>query len=76
MYESHRLLMGKWCLQASTFIFDWMSVKLADNHTGTKSQTCSNSGRIRSVTSELRALRADYIFNRLIIESPRSVGQS
>ena len=28
---SHRLIMGKWCLQASTFIFHWIFVKLADN---------------------------------------------
>ena len=28
---SHRLIMGKWCLQASTFIFHWIFVKLAGN---------------------------------------------
>ena len=28
---SHRLIMGKWCLQASSFIFDWIFVKLAGN---------------------------------------------
>ena len=27
----HRLIMGKWCLQASSFIFDWIFVKLAGN---------------------------------------------
>ena len=28
---SHRLIMGKWCLQASSFIFDRIVVKLAGN---------------------------------------------
>ena len=28
---SHRLIMGKWCLQASSFIFYWIFVKLAGN---------------------------------------------
>ena len=28
---SHRLIMGKWCLQASSFIFDWLFVKHAGN---------------------------------------------
>ena len=28
---SHRLIMGKWCLQASSFIFDRIFVKLAGN---------------------------------------------
>ena len=28
---SHRLIMGKWCLQASSFIFDRNFVKLAGN---------------------------------------------
>ena len=28
---SHRLTMGKWCLQASSFIFDRIFVKLAGN---------------------------------------------
>ena len=28
---SHRLIMGKWCLQASSFIFDQVFVKLAGN---------------------------------------------
>ena len=28
---SHRLLMGKWCLQASSFIFDQIFVKPAGN---------------------------------------------
>ena len=28
---SHRLIIGKCCLQASTFIFDWLFIKRADN---------------------------------------------
>ena len=28
---SHNLIMGKWCLQASSFIFDRIFVKLAGN---------------------------------------------
>ena len=29
--QSHRRIMGKWCLQASSFIFDRIFVKIADN---------------------------------------------
>ena len=51
---SHRLIMGKWCLQASSFIFDWVFVKLAGNQDShIKSQTSSNSVWIESVTLEL-----------------------
>ena len=28
---SHRLIMGKWCLHASSFIFDRIIIKVADN---------------------------------------------
>ena len=28
---SHRFIVGKWCLQASWFIFDWIFIKLAGN---------------------------------------------
>ena len=33
---SHRLKMGKWCLQASSFIFDRIFVKLAGNQDSLK----------------------------------------
>ena len=33
---SHRLIMGKWCLQASSFIFDRIFVKLAGNQDSRK----------------------------------------
>ena len=33
---SHRLIMGKWCLQASLFIFDQIFVKLAGNQASHK----------------------------------------
>ena len=62
---SHRLIMGKWCLQASSFIFDRIFVKLAgnqDSRTAIKSQTSANFGRIESVTSELRALVGELNF--------------
>ena len=48
-------LMGKRCLQASSFIFDWIFIKLAGNQEAIKSQMSSNSGWIESVTSELLA---------------------
>ena len=33
---SHRLIMGKWCLQASSFSFDRIFVKLAGNQVSHK----------------------------------------
>ena len=29
--NSHRLIMGKWCLHASSFIFDWIIIQVAGN---------------------------------------------
>ena len=59
---SHRFIMGKWCLQASSFIFDRTFVKLIGTRTAIKSQTSSNSGWIESVTLELRALVGELNF--------------
>ena len=47
--------MGKWCLQASSFIFYRIFVIFACYRTGIKSQTSSNSGWIGSVPLELHA---------------------
>ena len=41
---SHTLTMGKWCLYASSFIFDQSIIKVAGNQTGIKAQTSSISG--------------------------------
>ena len=49
--------MGKWCLQASLFIFDQVFIHLLVTRTGTKSRKSLNSGRIGSVASELYALQ-------------------
>ena len=35
--NSHRLIMGKCCLHASSFIFDWIIIKVADNQDRHKS---------------------------------------
>ena len=35
--NSHRLTMGKWCLHASSFIFDWIIIKVAGNQNRHKS---------------------------------------
>ena len=51
---SHRLIMGKWCLQASSYISYRFLLNLLVTRTGIKSQTSSSSGRIGLVTSELR----------------------
>ena len=59
---SHRPIMGKWCLQASSFIFDRIFVKLAGK--AIKSHTSSISGWIESVTSELRALVGELNFQK------------
>ena len=59
---SHRLIMGKRCLQASSFIFDRIFVKLAITRTAIKSQKSLSSGWIESVTSELCALVGELNF--------------
>ena len=51
-----RDIMGKWCLQASTFIFIGSSSDWLITRTGIKSRMSSDSGPIGSVTLELRAL--------------------
>ena len=60
---SHRLtwIMGKWCCQASSFIFYLIFVKLV-TRTGIKSRTSSNSGWIGSVTSELHSFEGGLNF--------------
>ena len=45
--------MGKWCLHASSYIFDWIIIKLLVTRTGIKAWI---SGRIRLLTLELLAL--------------------
>ena len=57
--------MGKWCLQASSFILIESSSKLLVTRTGTKSQTSSNSSQIGSVTYELHAFEGDLNFQNL-----------
>ena len=42
--NSHRLIMGKWCLHASSFIFDRIIIKVAGSRTGIKARTSSISG--------------------------------
>ena len=48
--------MGKWCLHASSFIFDWIIIKVAGNQTGIKARSSSILGRIRLLTLELLPL--------------------
>ena len=59
----HRLIMGKWCLHASSFFIE-SSSKLLVTRTGIKARTSLISGRIRLLTLELLALewRKFYIF--------------
>ena len=52
--KSHRLIMGKWCFHASSFIFDQIISNLLVTRTGIKAR--STSGRIRLLTLELLAL--------------------
>ena len=54
---SQRLIMGKWCLRASLFIFDRIISKVAGNQDMHKiAQSSSILGRIRQLISELLAL--------------------
>ena len=56
--------MGIWCLQASSFIFDRIFVKLADNQNSHKiSEEFENSGWIESVTLEIRAHKGRIKFS-------------
>ena len=59
---SHRLIMGKWCLQASSFIFIGSSSNLLVTRTAIKSRV-RFSGWIESVTSELRAHKGPIKFS-------------
>ena len=42
---SHRLIMGKWCLHASLFIFDRIIIKVAVNQDRRKSSVKFDFGR-------------------------------
>ena len=59
---SHILIMGKWCLPASSLFFIGSSSNLLVTRRGMKSQTSSKSSWIRLVTSELRALVCELNF--------------
>ena len=48
--------MGKWCLHASSFIFDWTIIKVAGNQDRYKSSDKFDFDRIRLLTLELLAL--------------------
>ena len=54
--NSRRLIMGKCCLHACSFIFDWIVIKVADNQDRHKVRMNLILGRIRLLTSELLAL--------------------
>ena len=55
---SHRLIMGKWCLHASSFIFDRIIIKVAGNQDSHKSLNEFNFGPLVSMAhlyvSEMR----------------------
>ena len=53
---SHRLMMGKWCLHASSFIFDWIIIKVVGNQDRHKSSVKFDLGQIRPLILELLAL--------------------
>ena len=54
--NSHRLIMWKWCLHASSFIFDRIIIKLLVTRKGIKARTSLILGRLRLLASELLAL--------------------
>ena len=51
-----RLIMEKWCLHASLFIFDWIIIKVAGNQDRHKAWSSLILGRIRRLILELLAL--------------------
>ena len=53
---SHRLIMGKWCLHASLFIFDRIIIKVAGNQDRLKRSVSSILGRIRPLILEFLAI--------------------
>ena len=59
---SHRLIMGKCCLHASSFILIESSLKLLVTRTGIKARTSLISGWIRLLTLELLALEWRQLF--------------
>ena len=50
--KSHRLIMGKCCLHASSFIFYRIIIRVAGNRDSVKARTSLFSGRIRLLTLE------------------------
>ena len=76
LQNSHRLIMGKWCLHASSFIYDRIIIKVAGNQ-GIKARSSSILGRIRPLILELLALewRKFHTFERTWI-SLKPFGQS
>ena len=60
----HRLIMGKCCLRASSFIFDRIIIKVVGNQDRIKARTSLISGQVRLLTLELLALewRKFYTF--------------
>ena len=72
---SHRLIMGKWCLYASLFIFDRIIIKeLLITRTGIKARSSSILGRIRPLILELLAIEwqkfhtieLEYLWSQLV----------
>ena len=73
--NSHRLIMGKWCLYASLFIFDRIIIKeLLITRTGIKARSSSILGRIRPLILELLAIEwqkfhtieLEYLWSQLV----------
>ena len=68
--------MGKWCLQASSFIFDRIFVKLAGNQDSHKISDEFEFQLDRISHSELRAHKGRIKFSIDVLESPSSVDLS
>ena len=71
--HSHRLIMEKWCLHSSSFIFYQVIIKVTVNRTGIKAWSSLILGRIRPLILELLALEwrkfhtfeLEYLWSRL-----------
>ena len=73
---SHRLIMGKWCLHASLFIFDWIFIKVAGDQDRHKSLVEFDFGPIQTTHFGVTCPWVTKISHFWTWISLRPVGQS
>ena len=73
---SHRLIMGKWCLHASLFIFDQIIIKFAGNQDRHKSSVKPDFGPNQTTLFGVICPWVTKILHFWAFISPKPVGQS